>query len=153
VVNAEQLRKLSVSGVIEIGSHTVSHTKLSVLSPQEQRREISESKQQLESIIQKPVWLISYPYGTSDSFTKETADIVADAGYIAGIANIQGNVINPVDIYAVPRRLVRNWSPDLFARWLRDDNKGSLEAETISKRAEKIIKYQLRHEPDLIKVK
>jgi FkbM family methyltransferase len=151
VVDAEQLGKLAMSGVIEIGSHTISHTKLSILSSQEQKYEIIGSKQQLEPIIHKPVRLVSYPYGTRDSFTKGTADIVASAGFAGGIANIQGNVTNPVDIYALPRRLVRNWSPDVFAQWLRDDNKGALEAETISKRVEKIIRYQLRHKSDLIK--
>ncbi|MBW8001522.1 MAG: polysaccharide deacetylase family protein [Planctomycetes bacterium] len=153
VVDSDQLRRLADSSLIEIGSHSLSHTYLRILSPQEQRREISESKCQLESTINKPVRLISYPYGAKASFTDETKRITAQAGYKAGFANIRGSVTAEVDMYAVPRRRVRNWEPDVFARWLssEDEGKDNLEIETISDRADKIASYQRSCKPELLR--
>jgi FkbM family methyltransferase len=139
VVNAQQLKLLASSASFEIGSHSITHTRLSALSPQQQQYEIQESKQQLESIIKKPVRLFSYPYGGLEDITKETGRILAGAGYDAGFANIQGNLTVPVNAYAVPRRLVRNWAGETFARWLKEKDKGKLEAETIANRADRLI--------------
>jgi len=143
IVNQEQLKKLAGSPFIEIGSHSVTHTRLGILSLENQRQEIRESKQQLETIIKKRVRLFSYPYGGSADFSRETAGIVSDEGYEAGIANIQGSIAAPINLYAIPRRLVRNWSGDVFAKWMKEEDKCRLEAETISEREKKLIDYQL----------
>jgi FkbM family methyltransferase len=143
VVNQEQLKKLAESPFIEIGSHTVTHARLSILPPEKQRWEIQESKIQLEAIIHKPVRLFSYPYGTQADFTQETVRLVMEASYVAGIANIQGNIIPPVNLNAIPRRLVRNWAGDAFAQWLTEKDKDRLETETLSSRAQKLINYQI----------
>ena len=44
------LRDAWSGGVVEIGAHTVTHSVLSLQTPDEQRREIMESKSELESI-------------------------------------------------------------------------------------------------------
>jgi peptidoglycan/xylan/chitin deacetylase (PgdA/CDA1 family)/SAM-dependent methyltransferase len=139
IVDAQQLQLLASSASVEIGSHSTTHTRLSSLSPQQQQYEIAESKKQLESIIEKPVRLFSYPYGGLEDITKETGRILAGEGYEAGIANVQGSLVFPLDMYAVPRRLVRNWTGTIFAQWLRDRDKASLEAKTLSERAQRII--------------
>ncbi len=138
VVNSEQLRQLASSPSIEIGSHTVTHTRLSSLSPDAQLREIRHSKQYLESVIGKPVRMLSYPFGSADDFTAETVRITTEEGFEAGIANIQGSVNLPIDMYSVPRRLVRNWTLEQFAAWLKDSGKSNLEAQTIARRVEKL---------------
>ena len=144
VVNSEQLKELSLSPSIEIGSHAVTHTRLSILPMEEQRLEIRESRRCLESIIQKPVRLFSYPFGTTADFATDTERMVKEDGYEAGIANVQGYVVKPVNRYSIPRRLVRNWSGGLFAGWLKEEDKGRLEIETISTRTKKLVGYQLR---------
>ncbi len=143
VVDTQQLKLLASSASVEIGSHSITHTRLNSLSPQQQQYEIAESKQQLESIIKKPVRLFSYPYGGLGDITKETGRILAQTGYDAGISNVQGNLVLPVDMYVVPRRLVRNWSGPMFVQWLRDEDKASLEAQTLSEREQKIINSSL----------
>lgn len=148
IVNEQELKSLASSASIEIGSHTITHTRLSSLPLQQQENEIRESKRQLESIINKPVRLFSYPYGTSTDFTRETSGILTQAGYDAGIANIQGSLVFPVDPYEVPRRLVRNWPGQLFAEWLRDEDKASLAAKTYAQRAQRIIDYQSLLKPN-----
>jgi len=143
ILNHEQLIKLAESRFIEIGSHSVTHTRLTVLTPEGQRWEIKESKKQLETIIKRPIRFISYPYGTVTDFSQDTAKIIVEEGYIAGISNIQGNIGRPVDLYAIPRRLVRNWSGEVFTKWLMDKDKGRLEVATISTRQKRLIDHQL----------
>lgn len=142
IVNSGQLKELSQSTSIEIGSHAITHTRLSILPPKDQRLEISESRRRLESIIQKPVRFFSYPFGTMVDFTTDTEKIVKEDGYEAGIANIQGYVVDPINRYSVPRRLVRNWSGEVFARWLKDEDKNNLEYQTVSARKNLLREYQ-----------
>lgn len=139
IVNNEQLNQLAASPSIEIGSHTITHTKLSSLSLQKQQYEIRHSRQQLENIIKKPVRLLSYPFGAKGDYTNETMSISAEEGYEAGIANIQGPIKLPIDMYAVPRILVRNWSRQQFTAWLSDSCNNRLEAGTLAGRPEKIM--------------
>lgn len=138
VITPEQLRQLAASPSVEIGSHTVTHTRLSSLSPDAQLREISHSKQYLESVTAKPVRILSYPFGSEGDFTAETARITTEEGFEAGIANIQGAVTLPIDMYSVPRRLVRNWTQEQFTTWLRNSDKSTLEAQTLDERVEKV---------------
>jgi peptidoglycan/xylan/chitin deacetylase (PgdA/CDA1 family) len=61
-LSKEQLREISDRGH-EIGSHTMSHAKLTFLSDVDLERELSNSKKELEDIIGKPVNSLSFPFG------------------------------------------------------------------------------------------
>lgn len=65
----------------EIGSHGLSHTLLSRLNKENQKREIEFSKQFLESIVKNKVNSFCYPYGTKDSYTEETIKILKKCKY------------------------------------------------------------------------
>jgi len=142
VINSAQLNMLSSSPVIEIGSHTVSHAKLSALSPEEQKNEIRKSKIELEKDIGKTVRLISYPFGNADDITPTTELIASEEGYEAGIANIQGNITRPVNLFSLPRRLARNWDKEQFSVWLKSGDKDRLEKVTLSQRLNRLIDVQ-----------
>jgi peptidoglycan/xylan/chitin deacetylase (PgdA/CDA1 family) len=139
VLNARQIELLSTSPLIEIGSHSLTHTMLSVLPIDQQQQEISHSKEYLEELTKQPVRFFSYPYGASNDFTRETMQIVANAGYEAAVANIQGNVLHTSNMYAIPRCLVRNWNGNTFGAWLKEENKNRLEIEAISSRAKRLL--------------
>ncbi|MBW1784330.1 MAG: polysaccharide deacetylase family protein [Deltaproteobacteria bacterium] len=139
-VSREQLRELADSPYIEIGSHTVSHPRLIALPVDYQRYEISQSKQDLETIIHRPVRFFSYPFGSTGDFTSETVQVVRDTGYEAGISNFQGNVLS-AEPYAIPRRLVRDWDGETFSRWLKSKDKDTLENQTVSSRTGKLAAY------------
>jgi peptidoglycan/xylan/chitin deacetylase (PgdA/CDA1 family) len=62
----------------EIGSHTLSHPRLSRLSPTEAREEIGASRKQLEDIFGKSVQHFCYPYG---DWNPAVRDLVAEVGY------------------------------------------------------------------------
>ncbi len=141
VVNLRQLKKLASSHLIEIGSHTVSHTRLSLLQKKEQIYEILMPKRSLESVIKKPVRFLSYPFGSEEDFTKQTKEIVIESGYDAAIANIQADLTHPTDMFAVPRWLVRDWPKQEFAQWLSSENKTALETQTLAAREQRLLDY------------
>lgn len=62
-ITTEQLKEMSANPLVTIGSHGCTHRHLNKLTDDEARREIFESKHILESIINKKVDLIAYPFG------------------------------------------------------------------------------------------
>jgi peptidoglycan/xylan/chitin deacetylase (PgdA/CDA1 family) len=62
IMTVDQLRKLP-SDLVSIGSHTVTHHRLPLLGEEEARRELVESRQELESILGCDTKLFSFPYG------------------------------------------------------------------------------------------
>ncbi|MBL7224521.1 MAG: polysaccharide deacetylase family protein [Desulfobacteraceae bacterium] len=144
VMNEANLKDLSSYPLIEIGAHGVNHVILNLMRPEDQRYEIRESKKALEGITGKPIRLFSYPYGTAADFNEITKKILAEEGFEGGIANTQGAIEKPLDLYAIPRRLVRNWSGEEFLGWLTGGNLDELEAETVSKRIDSLISYQFK---------
>jgi peptidoglycan/xylan/chitin deacetylase (PgdA/CDA1 family) len=105
----DELKSLSASGSAVIGAHTQSHTPLSILSYDEQFKEITHSKNELESLIKKPVEHFSYPYGLKKDFNKESKKICRELGFKMVCANYPSQVHKWSDHYSLPRFLVRNW--------------------------------------------
>jgi peptidoglycan/xylan/chitin deacetylase (PgdA/CDA1 family) len=63
----------------EIGSHTCSHPRLSLLDTEEARRELRESKAACEKRIGEPCVSVAYPYGYYDDGVSMAA---RDCGYL-----------------------------------------------------------------------
>lgn len=59
----DEVNQLASSSLCTIGSHTMTHCRLSNLSEEQLLYELSESKHQLEEHIDKSINYISYPYG------------------------------------------------------------------------------------------
>ncbi|MHB8422222.1 MAG: polysaccharide deacetylase family protein [Leptospirales bacterium] len=80
LMDAEEIRELKSRG-FEIGSHTRTHCDLGTLSredPLQARREIFDSRTELEDLLDSPVTSFCYPYGT---YTDESVEWVKEAGY------------------------------------------------------------------------
>lgn len=70
------LLDLSLSNLCTLGTHSVSHTHLSKISKENQYKELSQSKYDLENIIGKNIEHFSYPYGDFDISSKFFADYI-----------------------------------------------------------------------------
>jgi peptidoglycan/xylan/chitin deacetylase (PgdA/CDA1 family) len=90
----DELREVVAMGV-EVGSHTVSHPRLTELSDAELRTELRASKGKLEDELQRPCAFLVYPYGDQDARVRAAA---REAGYSAAFADYQ-----PFDVFAIPR--------------------------------------------------
>ncbi len=87
----DQVRRLADSGAgFTIGSHSHSHPNLARLDDDSQRRELTESKQILETRIGYEVRAFAYPYGWPGTYTRATKAIVAEAGYCLAFASRDG---------------------------------------------------------------
>jgi len=78
VVNPEQISQLASEKLVIIGSHGVSHANSCRLSDDEYGREIVESKNVLEDMINGPVTVFSFPYG---KYLERHLDMLHAAGY------------------------------------------------------------------------
>jgi peptidoglycan/xylan/chitin deacetylase (PgdA/CDA1 family) len=76
VMSAEQLRELPT--LISVGSHTLTHPNLAALSVEAAAREITESRNKLESLLQRPVKSFSFPHG---EFNDSCISECREAGY------------------------------------------------------------------------
>ncbi|MDR3415483.1 MAG: polysaccharide deacetylase family protein [Nevskia sp.] len=72
-----QLREWLAAGHV-IGSHTLSHARLTEVTPAQAREEIAASKKKLEDLLGVPVAHFCYPYG---AWNERVRDLVIEAGY------------------------------------------------------------------------
>lgn len=76
-LNRQQIRELFQAG-FEIGSHTVTHRALTLLSDEDIRLELSESKKILEEIVESSIELLAFPLGL---WNERVLSIAKECGY------------------------------------------------------------------------
>jgi peptidoglycan/xylan/chitin deacetylase (PgdA/CDA1 family) len=64
VVDAGRLKSFDTD-LVAIGSHTVTHADLSLLTEMDATAELERSKIDLEAVLERPVQLFAFPYGSS----------------------------------------------------------------------------------------
>jgi peptidoglycan/xylan/chitin deacetylase (PgdA/CDA1 family) len=114
-----ELKEFAKNPLIEIGAHTMTHPNLATLTVEKQRYEIAESKKILENIIGTSITSFSYPFGGRGDFNDETMKMAEQAGFNVACATIIGNVKNSSSLFAVPRRIVRNWDISTFRNYIK----------------------------------
>jgi peptidoglycan/xylan/chitin deacetylase (PgdA/CDA1 family) len=113
-VGWKEIKEMSDSGVITIGSHTVSHLWLPAMGSKQLSYELKTSKEALENGTGKKVDIMCYPIGAHNErverFTKE-------AGYACAVATNPGHSASSDDIYAIKRIKISRTSDNLFVFW------------------------------------
>ncbi|MGE5329739.1 MAG: polysaccharide deacetylase family protein [Deltaproteobacteria bacterium] len=118
-VSIKQLKKLSGSSLVTIGAHSVTHSCLANQTLESQKWEIEKSKSGLEDFIGKEVKVFSYPFGGLKDYTKQTAQLVKEAGFIKAASNFSGQWHYWSDSFQIPRHIVRNWDGETFEKYLK----------------------------------
>lgn len=77
----DNIREMSNSGVVDIGSHTLSHPILNQISREQLVEELQQSKQLIENKTGKPCYIMAYPFGGDDITSPQVIQEVANAGY------------------------------------------------------------------------
>jgi peptidoglycan/xylan/chitin deacetylase (PgdA/CDA1 family) len=90
----DQLRELAERGV-EIGSHTVTHPRLTKLTDDELDRELRDSRERIADELRRPCRFFAYPYGDEDARVRAST---RRAGYEAAFA-----LRSQPDRFAIPR--------------------------------------------------
>jgi peptidoglycan/xylan/chitin deacetylase (PgdA/CDA1 family) len=115
LMNWEQVLEMDRAGM-EFGGHTISHEDLTKANLQEARRQLVESKAELEEKLGHPIAAFSYPFGAYN------ARIVAEtqaAGYQAAVILCCGFKIKSAQLLTLPRiRISYDDTIDDFAKRL-----------------------------------
>lgn len=86
-LNDEQVKQLAASGLVEIGSHTMTHANLDKLDDEACLSELTQSKQQLEEMTGKPVHSFAYPFGI---YSERDVVLAKQAGYTNAVTTKEG---------------------------------------------------------------
>lgn len=89
ILSWEEVREMQNWG-ISIGAHTVTHQVLSKLSNAAAAFEIWEGKEEIEKYLGIPINMFAYPNGGITDYSKETQEIVRNAGYKYALTTNQG---------------------------------------------------------------
>jgi peptidoglycan/xylan/chitin deacetylase (PgdA/CDA1 family) len=112
----EQLRTIAASNLVEVGSHTVTHTPLDQLNVDQQIQELHQSKVTLEEATGRRVRSFSFPNG---AVSHATPGVARELGYEAGCCSRVAAVSPDCDPLMLPRVWPGDWDGDQFSRWLR----------------------------------
>ena len=115
-----ELFRISADRLVDLGAHTITHTRLSALSAVEQAREITGSRNGIREITGKAPGAFSYPFGGERDYTQETVAAVREAGFERACSTRGGAVRRGQDLFQLPRAHVENLEGEQFTRWLME---------------------------------
>ncbi len=114
MMSSAQLRRLHGAGM-QIGAHTLSHPILARLDADAARREIDESRRQLQALLGERVGLFAYPNGRPGSdYLPEQARLVEELGFDAAVSTAWGAADRRCDPFQIPRFTPWDRSPLRF---------------------------------------
>jgi len=98
-LTSKQLVEMDKYG-IEIDAHTVKHENLITLSKDKQLQTVTQSKKDIEKILNKKINFFSYPYG---GYNKSAIEVVKKAGYTMAVTTDAGWESKNNNVLILPR--------------------------------------------------
>ena len=92
---------------IEFGAHTCSHVRLSRVQDDIVWNELKQSKEIIESHLQKEVIAFAYPYGRESDFDARATEALKRLGYHIAVTGIQGVTSIKEDVFKLRRVPIR----------------------------------------------
>ncbi len=102
ILSKDMLVELSSLGV-EVGAHTMDHTKLTHLKPKDALNQVKNSKESLEQLLGKNIHSFAYPHG---DFNNEVIDIVKEAGFTNALTCLSNYAEEAKSAFEVPRKYI-----------------------------------------------
>ncbi len=102
IMEARALRLLRHEG-IEIGSQTLNHVQLPILTPHQQAEELRISREVLEQILGEPVTHLCYPFG---ELSPHTVELAQEAGYQTAVTRRYGQARSDDNLLLLPRKMI-----------------------------------------------
>ena len=114
MMKLEHLREWLDAG-FEVGSHGVSHRRVTTLNPEELEEEVTKSKKDLEDLLGVDIKFFCYPNG---NFNAAAVEALKKAGYLGSVAIYEGaSWQEPVEWFALPRLRVSDQDEPGIFRW------------------------------------
>lgn len=103
-MSIEQIKQIDKEGLVEIGAHTMLHPFLATETDDRAKKEIVESIDQLEEILQHPIRSFAYPSGTPMlDFTKREIDYLKETSVKLAFTTDARDISMSDERYAIPR--------------------------------------------------
>ena len=103
----KQIDELSKDSLCTIGSHTMTHCRLTITDIVSLQYELEESKRLLEKHIGKPVTHLSYPYGWLTDVSAEAIVFAQQVGYKTALRSFGGPMREKdTDLYQIKRIMI-----------------------------------------------
>lgn len=100
LLNEKQILEMLNSGLIEFGSHTLSHVNLSTINDEQLLNELKKSKEEVEKITNQECEAFAYPYG---KFDDKIIQAVKNVGYKNATVVKRGLFEQNDDIFTIKR--------------------------------------------------
>jgi peptidoglycan/xylan/chitin deacetylase (PgdA/CDA1 family) len=100
LLNNTQIQEMQNSGLVEFGSHTMSHKNLLTLISDEVVKELKDSKKEIENITKKECKTFAYPYG---KLNDKIVESVKNVGYASAVIVQRGFFDKNDDIFKIKR--------------------------------------------------
>jgi peptidoglycan/xylan/chitin deacetylase (PgdA/CDA1 family) len=110
----EEVRQLARCENVTIGAHSPFHERLRGLPYETQLQAMITSRMTLQELASSAVNHFAYPFGLPSSFDADSRRAARAAGFTTAVTTVPGSVRPTSDSYALPRRIVLNWSPSRF---------------------------------------
>ena len=98
-LNWDEIKRLYEEGIL-IGSHAVTHQKLTELNEEELKNEIAGSKELIEKKIYSKINTFSYPHG---AFNENVKEALKNSDYLCSCSSFEGINNNHSDLFALKR--------------------------------------------------
>lgn len=113
-MTSSQLETLADEGNV-LGAHSMNHDSMASLPDVQERKEINESKKVIDGISRTAFVPFSYPFGTRESFDRETQAALKKNGISCAVTTIEGLNGRSCDLFALKRIEVGNFDRAQFA--------------------------------------
>jgi peptidoglycan/xylan/chitin deacetylase (PgdA/CDA1 family) len=112
-LDPSNIRKLLLTGLLRLGSHTCTHRNLDLLKDKEVKQELDRSKKTLEDLFGCEISTLCFPRGRFDDRVLRYGDEVGYKQYYSSLPGSYGEQRNNI----LPRSFVQNASLKEF-RWI-----------------------------------
>ena len=112
IITAAEVRRIASSGLIEIGAHTVTHPVLNQLNREEQRLEITQSRDRCRELVGHLPKAFAYPFGEYDD---DSVAIVKEAGFDIACTTQSFGIGASSRVLQMPRSAVGAWNASELA--------------------------------------
>jgi peptidoglycan/xylan/chitin deacetylase (PgdA/CDA1 family) len=114
-ISWEMLEALRDDPLVEIGAHTVSHARISSLSPAAAMAELKGSRERLNERLGIDATHFAFPYGRSEDCGPRDFALARDAGFRTAATTRKGLVRHGQDRFCLPRNTMNGSHRDLAA--------------------------------------
>ena len=111
-LSCSEIINMRKSGIVDFGSHGLTHRALTRLDEQQLNKEVERAKQKLEGIVNDKIYLFAYPFGHARSFNKQIVETVKSAGFAGACTSIFGLNDLKTDHFLLRRNRI-SWLDDL----------------------------------------